>query len=141
MSHHTPEKFYLTTAGLEKLKKEYKGLQKIRDAKITDQEELIRTNERIEALELIFKSYELIKVPPKNRQHIIYLGAIVTVELDGEFDEFTIVGFLETDPLNKKISSESPIGQSLIGRKVDETVLVKTPIVNHLCKIIKIKYN
>ena len=58
--------------------------------------------------------------------------------MDGELDEFTIVGTLEANPSAKKISNESPIGQALLGKKVGEIVVVKTPIVNHSCKITKI---
>jgi len=158
MPHHT-EKFYLTKEGLEKLKKEYRELQKIVQIKVHEKipeffhsEELNpeyiayrEDNELLQArladLKYILKNAELIKTPLKEKQNIVNLGAHVTVELDGELDEFTIVGSLETDPANKKISNESPIGQALIGKRVGETVIIKTPIVNHSCKILKIKYN
>ncbi len=152
------EKFYVTKEGLEKLKREYKTLREIKDLKAKDrlpeflhsdelnpeyasfQEDITFLNQRIVDLEAIFKNYELIKTPQKNKQNIVDLGATVTVELDGQLDEFMIVGTLETDPSSKKISDKSPIGQALLGKKVGDTVEVKTPIVNHKCKIIKIKY-
>jgi len=140
MTYHTPEKIYLTAAGLEKFKKEHKGLQKIRNSKIIDQEELIRLNKRIEELELIFKSYELIKVPPKNRQGIVGLGATVVVEIDGQVDEFTIVGTLEVEPSKNKISDKSPVGQALLGKKEGELIEIKTSIIHHKCRIIRINY-
>ncbi len=49
---------------------------------------------------------------------------------DLEFDEevdYAIVGSTEADPLNYKISNESPVGQALIGSKVGDTVEVETP--------------
>ena len=48
----------------------------------------------------------------------------------GEFDEeieYTLVGSTEADPLENKISDQSPIGSALLGRTVGETVDVHTP--------------
>ena len=42
--------------------------------------------------------------------------------------EYNIVGSAEADPLNNKISDESPIGQALIGAKVGETITVTAPM-------------
>jgi len=148
----TKEKiFYLTKEKLERIKKEYHELKQLKASKgkeeisnvlpVVFQDDLDSLDARITELEYILKNSKLIKVPAKEKQNIVNLGATVLVHLDGEIDEFTIVGSLETDPLNKKISHNSPIGQALIGKRVGETVLIKTPIVNHICKIIKIKYN
>ncbi|MDI3310111.1 MAG: transcription elongation factor GreA [Thermoanaerobacterium sp.] len=41
--------------------------------------------------------------------------------------EYTIVGSTETDPMNNKISDESPIGKALLGKKVGDTVSVEVP--------------
>ena len=49
---------------------------------------------------------------------------------DCDFEEeivYTIVGSTEADPLNNKISDESPIGRGLLGKKINETVDVETP--------------
>ena len=153
------KKFYLTKEGLEKIKKEYKDLRELRMAKtkgevpkilqsedinpeyLSFQEDIGFLESRIFELEHILKNTELIKVPPKDKQNIVDFGATVTVESGGEHDEFTIVGSLETDPPNKKISNESPIGQALIGKRIGEMVVVKTPIVNHSFRVMKIKYN
>ena len=59
----------------------------------------------------------------------VALGSTVTV-FDAAFDEeieYTIVGVLEADPAQDKISNTSPIGQSLLGKKVGDTVNVQTP--------------
>ena len=59
----------------------------------------------------------------------VAVGTVVRV-LDLEFeeeDEYTIVGFTEADPSKLFISQESPIGEALVGKHVDETVEVKTP--------------
>ncbi len=59
----------------------------------------------------------------------VALGSTVAV-FDAAFDEeieYTIVGVLEADPTQDKISNTSPIGQSLLGKKVGDTVNVQTP--------------
>ncbi|MFH1462698.1 MAG: GreA/GreB family elongation factor [bacterium] len=152
-------KFYLTKQGLERIKKEYRDLKELKLAKtkgespkvlhsedlnpeyLAFQEDLNFLETRLLEIDNVLKNVELIKLPPKEKQGAVGLGATVTVEIDGEIDEFKIVGTLEADPSNKKISNESPIGQALLGRRVNETVMPKTPIVNHACKITKIKYD
>lgn len=50
--------------------------------------------------------------------------------LDVEFDEevdYAIVGSMEADPLNGKLSNESPVGSALIGARVGDTVEAETP--------------
>ena len=51
-------------------------------------------------------------------------------EQNKEFDEeviYTIVGSTESDPLENKVSDESPIGKALLGKKVGDIVDVETP--------------
>lgn len=60
---------------------------------------------------------------------VVSVGNVVRV-LDLEFqeeEEYTIVGFTEADPMKLFISSESPIGEALIGARADEIVEAKTP--------------
>ena len=60
---------------------------------------------------------------------IITLGSIVKVH-DAEFDEdieYTIVGVMEADAANNKISNTSPVGKALLGHKVGDSVEVETP--------------
>jgi transcription elongation factor GreA len=57
------------------------------------------------------------------------VGSVVTVrdlEMDEEWD-YTIVGSVEADPDEDRISNESPIGQSLMGRKAGDVVEIKIP--------------
>jgi len=152
------KKFYLTKNGLEKIKEEYKKFKELLRFKTQEetptllhsddlsstylsfQEDLNLLKKRIFELENILKNAELIKIPPKEKQDVIGLGATILVEMDNEIDEFTLVGTIEADPSNKKISNESPIGKALINKKVGETIEIKTPIVKHICKILKISY-
>jgi len=90
-------------------------------------------------LENILKNTELITAPPKEKQNIVNLGATVFVKVDGQTDEFTIVGTLEADPALGRISNESPVGRALLGHKTGDEVLVSSPI-KTIYKIRKIKY-
>jgi len=59
----------------------------------------------------------------------VQLGASVKVKdaRSGEVFEFSIVGSAESDPPNKRLSNESPLGRALLGRRKGETVDVETP--------------
>ncbi|AYD41268.1 transcription elongation factor GreA [Clostridium fermenticellae] len=60
---------------------------------------------------------------------VVNIGSKVKVK-DYEFDEeveYTMVGSAEADPMNNKISNESPVGGSLIGKKVGDIVEVQVP--------------
>ena len=54
-------------------------------------------------------------------------------------EEFTIVGARESDPMNNKVSNESPIGAALLGHKMGETVSVEAPDGAYELKILEIK--
>ena len=59
----------------------------------------------------------------------VAVGATVKVK-DYDFDEvveYTIVGSAEADPMNFKISNESPVGKALIGRKIGDVVEAAVP--------------
>ena len=154
-----PEKYYLTKQGLKRIKKECDDLRRIRMAKtkgespqllqsddlnpeyIVFREDLSFLESRLLELEHILKNIELIKLPSKDKRNIIHLGATVTLEeADGQINEFTIVGTLEANPNEGKISSSSPIGKILLGHKANETIEVPPPI-EISYKIKKIKYS
>ncbi len=87
---------------------------------------------RISELEDMLKpgNYEIIDTESKKKNNI-HVGNIVTVryEKDGKTQEetYTIVGSQETNIFEKKISNESPLGKSLIGKRVNDTVEVRAP--------------
>lgn len=58
---------------------------------------------------------------------------------EGDEEEFTIVGARESDPMNNKISNESPVGVALLGHKTGETVSVEAPDGAYELKILEIK--
>ena len=76
-------------------------------------------------------------------QGVVGLGSVVTV-LDVEFNEeetFQIVGSQEANPMEGKLSEESPIGRGLLGHKEGETVTVKAPAGEMQFKILAVKHD
>ena len=70
---------------------------------------------------------------------VVNVGSTVVVAYDdGEEDEYQIVGSLESDPFNNKISNESPIGKAIMGHKKDELCDVESPNGSYQVKIISI---
>ena len=83
---------------------------------------------RINELEAMLKNVEIIK-DIKGTAKAVVVGVKVKV-FDLEFeeeDEYYVVGSTEADPINNKISDESPVGRALLGHKVDDVVTVETP--------------
>ena len=71
----------------------------------------------------------------------IRLGSRITV-LDLEFDEqetYEVVGSQEADPMNGRISEDSPFGRALLGKEVGEEVLVEAPAGNLRYKVLDIQ--
>lgn len=59
----------------------------------------------------------------------VSVGSVVKVK-DYDFDEeveYTIVGSAEADPMNFKISNESPVGSALVGKSIGDVVEVTVP--------------
>jgi len=140
------EKFYLTKDGLERFRREFERLKKIRAAKmegavpdvlhsqetnpeyLTFQEDMELLESRLTELDHILKNAEPVPLPPKNQRDKVHLGATVLVEVDGRIDEFTIVHSLEANPSIGKISNRSPVGSAFIGKKKNEEIQISSPI-------------
>ena len=75
-------------------------------------------------IEVILGNYELIK--EKGSTKTVQIGCHVTVKMI-DFDEeekYEIVGVIEADPLENKISNESPLAKAILGHKIGEVVEV-----------------
>lgn len=95
---------------------------------------------RILDLELFFKNAVIIRHCPENN-HIVEVGSQIEIESINKSKTkkvFTIVGSREANPLEGKISNESPLGRAFLNHKKGETVLVKTPQGEVKYKILKI---
>ncbi len=151
------KKYYLTKEKLKELKDEHENLvylerlktkneapkflesEEVSSEFLTYQEDIGFIRARINELENIFKNYEIITSPPKNKKDRVNLGAKVKVKVDGEKDEFTIVGTIEANPSLGKISNESPVGKALMGHKKGDEVIISSPV-KVTYKILKVKY-
>ena len=153
----TLNKFYVTKQGLEKVKAEYEKLRDFKRQKtmgeaptllhseepnpeyLAFQEDMSLLDARIAEHENILQNAELIQKPPRGKGDIINLGATVICEVDGEQDEFTILGSLESNPSAGKISNESPVGKALLGSRVDDVVDVHSSV-HVIYKVLKVSY-
>lgn len=73
---------------------------------------------RILEIQEILKNAKVIRGGKKTK---VDLGARVSLSLSGRKLEYTLVGPTEANPLEGKISNESPIGQALLGHKTGES--------------------
>lgn len=80
---------------------------------------------RILEIEDILKNVNIIR--PGSSRGKVTMGSVVTVKVVNKKQTFTIVGPVEANPLEGKISNESPIGKALFGLKVDDSAELQTP--------------
>lgn len=92
---------------------------------------------RIEEVEHILQNVEVI-TKPKGDNNKVQLGSTVKLKNASKTKEFQVVGTVEADPLNAKISDESPIGRALLGKKVGDSVEITTPAETIAYKIVDI---
>ncbi len=78
---------------------------------------------RVSEIEDILQNAEIIKV---TKSSTIKVGSTVVLK-NGSRVTYRIVGPVEADPLEGKISNQSPIGSALMGKKVGDKVTIKTP--------------
>ena len=90
--------------------------------------EQAKVEARIQELESLIENAEIIDESTMDVRSIS-LGSLVKL-LDEDFDEeitYSIVGSNQADPLENKISDQSPIGRALMGKKAGESVTVIAP--------------
>lgn len=87
---------------------------------------------RISEIEEILNNAEIIKA---SRKKTIDLGSRVELKTGNKSVNYTIVGPVEADPIEGKISNESPIGMALYGKKVGDSAVISTPKGNITYKI------
>ncbi len=91
---------------------------------------------RIAELEEIIHGAKVITSHSKGQ---VDVGCKVTIHVNGKQDVFSLVGEWEADPMQKKISHESPLGKALMGKKVGDKVEVEAPAGKVLYKILQIE--
>lgn len=155
----TNEPVYMTEEGLAKIKEELEYLTTTRRQEVAKliaeakAEGDLRENAgydeaktqqgflegRVRELENVLKNVQIID--DETSTSTVSIGATVVVEEVGsDFEEkYEIVGSMEADPTNGRISNESPIGQALIGKRKGSTVKVATPGGDISFKILRIE--
>ena len=85
--------------------------------------------EKIAKLENILRNAVLIDDSGESDNKIVKVGSTVRFkDMESEdFSEYQIVGVVEADPFNGKISNESPVGRAMIGKKRNQIVEVEAP--------------
>ena len=95
------------------------------------------TEARIADLTYLLKFAEVVEEPV--RKDVVVVGTTVTVDEDMTQKKYAIVGYNEANPQEGKISNESPLGHSLLGRQVGETVVLTIPKGEKKITILKIE--
>jgi transcription elongation factor GreA len=150
--------YYLTSKGLEDLQNELNLLRKERRPDLIDRmkqtrefgdvsenseyyitsQELEMVEARIEELDSILH-HVMVITHSATETAVVSLGSTVKVKMDGKISEFTIVGKVEADPSQKRISNESPVGKALIGAKKGDELEISTPSTKFKAKVLEIK--
>ena len=142
------KKYVMTYEGVKKLEEELEYLKTVKRKEVTEKikvalgygdlsenseydeakNEQAFTEGRILQIENMLKNASVVdesEIPAGT----VAVGATVKVK-DYDFDEvveYTIVGSAAADPMNFKISNESPVGKALIGRKIGDVVEAAVP--------------
>ena len=156
------KQYKLTPKRLQELQEELNYLKTVREKEVAEQIKEARSfgdlsenseydeakNEqgklysRIAEIQAILDSHVLIEEQPIS-DTAISLGSQVTVEhmASGDKDTYHIVGSQEADPMNGKISEDSPFGKALLGKEVGDEVDVDAPMGIIRYKILEIHKN
>lgn len=96
---------------------------------------------RILELEQMIKTATIIDDSASKAAGIVSLGSTVLLKdvETGDEETYTIVGTTEADPFENRISNESPVGAAILGRKVYDVVITKTPVGELSYEIVEIK--
>lgn len=150
------QKIFLTQEGFQKLSVQLEDL-KLKQSRLIDQiedvaqpdesgedglatqlkEELEVTNNQIDEISEALETSEVIS--NKSDNNIVQVGCKVKVKINGkDIREFFIVSHLESDPNLSKISEQSPIGKSLIGKKLNDEFEIEAPAGKMIYKIVNI---
>ena len=140
--------FPMTQAGKEKLEQELEQLKSVKRKEVVERIKIARSfgdlsenseydsakeeqafvEGRITTLENMIRNAKIIQEDADNSTTVSLGKSVTFVELpDGEEETYTIVGSAEADPFEGKISNDSPIAKSLMGKQVGDEVVVQTP--------------
>lgn len=149
-------KIHVTQEGLDEIKRELEQLQSVKQPAAIERvararefgdlsenseyhsarEDLSFIQGRIDELEEIIKKAQIVKKSNSTKQ--VAIGCKVTVSQNGQELTYSIVGEWEANPIEKKISHTSPLGQALVGKKPGDAVEFEAPAGKVIYKIKKI---
>jgi len=150
------KKTLMTEEGLRKLQEELHTLKTVRRKEVAEAIQAAKeqgdlsenaeyvdakdrqglVEQRIAELEALLKNVEVIQ---KGNSTDVNVGNTVTLEVGGDKTAYTIVGANEANPAEGRISNESPLGRSLIGKKAGDDVSVRTPSGNRNVKVLSVR--
>lgn len=139
----TPQPIAFTTEGFDKVQKEHQELiLRRKDAVIqlrtaremgdlsengaykAARHELSTIDRRLRHLNMLLRFGRVVEKKTSNQ---VDIGSTVVVDDGNQKREFVIVGNFESNPIAGKISTISPIGRALMGKRIDDSVNVQTP--------------
>ncbi|MGE8206153.1 transcription elongation factor GreA [Heyndrickxia sp. NPDC080065] len=156
----TEKVFPMTQAGKEKLEQELEYLKTVKRKEVVERIKIARSfgdlsenseydsakeeqafvEGRVTTLENMIRNAKIIEDDGLNSDTVTLGKSVTFIELpDGDEETYSIVGSAEADPFEGKISNDSPIAKSLLGKKINEEVTVQTPGGEMKVRIISIK--
>ena len=156
----TEKVFPMTQAGKEKLEQELEYLKSVKRKEVVERIKIARSfgdlsenseydsakeeqafvEGRITTLENMIRNAKIIAEGDMTGDSVTLGSSVTFVELpDGDEETYSIVGSAEADPFEGKISNDSPIAKSLLGKKVGDQVSVQTPGGEMSVRIVTIK--
>ena len=144
----TEKVFPMTQAGKDKLVQELDFLKSVKRKEVVERIKIARSfgdlsenseydsakeeqafvEGRITTLENMIRNAKIIAEAATGSDSVTLGSTVTFVELpDGDEETYSIVGSAEADPFEGKISNDSPIAKSLLGKKVGDQVSVQTP--------------
>ena len=155
MQTNPPQTIPFTKEGLAKLEEEFKDLtdgrreilirlQTAREmgdlsengAYTAARFELGATDRRLRQLRYLLRFGEVIE---GSSSGTIGFGNSVTLAYDGKQLTYTLVGKFESDPAEHKLSVDSPLGKSLMGKRMGEKVIVSAPAGTRTYSVVSVK--
>lgn len=150
----------MTARGLEKLKEELRYLKEekrqeladymgaaladgdLRESAAYDEARLLQSANEARIADLEELVHRAVVVEHDDGEAVARLGASLTLQSqDGENVVFHLVGTHEADILEGRVSDESPLGRSLVGRRVGDNVTVQMPVGAAVYRVVAVTFD
>ena len=149
-------KFLLTEEGLVHLRNEHEELTRVERAEVVERIQKAREfgdlaenseydaakeaqsllEARIAELQEVLHGAQIVE--KSTESDFVVIGSTVIVQMNDEEHEFRIVGSMEANPADRKISNDSPVGKALLGLKTGETIEIGVGLVKSTIKVLQI---